>query len=171
MEVSIRVISSDAEIEQTRDLCRQWLDWHWKHYPADWPTKGNPMDPEYFETILDDLPSLHSRPRGGILLALLDDNPVGCVMYAEASLGVAEFNRMFVNEKGRGHGIGRRLLEHMFEQMIQDGYQKVIFSSAKFLTHAKAMYEVAGFSDTPHPDGFPDQWRPYVYFMERMLVE
>ncbi|MDU8925932.1 GNAT family N-acetyltransferase [Alisedimentitalea sp. MJ-SS2] len=163
--------ATDTEIGQARDLCRQWLDWHWKNYPADWPTEGNPMDPERFEAILDDLPSLHSRPSGGILVASLDDHPVGCVMYNEASSGVAEFNRMFVNENGRGYGIGRRLLEHMFEQIIQDGYKMVIFSSANFLTHAKAMYEGAGFSAIPHPDGFPNQWRPYVYFMERTLVD
>lgn len=171
MEISIRMASGDAEIEQARDLCRQWLDWHWTNYPADWPTEGNPMNPEQFEAILNDLPLLHSRPTGGILVALLNNQPVGCVMYSKASSGIAEFNRMFVNESGRGCGIGRRLLERMFEQMIQDGYEKVIFSSAKFLTHAKAMYEAAGFTDIPHPDGFPDQWRPYVYFMERALVD
>jgi len=42
-----------------------------------------------------------------------------------------------------------------------------VFSSAKFLTHARAMYENAGFVETPHPQGFPDEWRKYVYFMER----
>ncbi|NDW53978.1 GNAT family N-acetyltransferase [Aliiroseovarius sp. PrR006] len=171
MRISTRLASDESDYEQARDLCRQWLDWHWKNYPTDWPTEGNPMDPGRFAAILDDLPSLHARPSGGILLASLGDQPVGCVMYNEARAGVAKFNRMFVSENGRGYGVGRRLLEHMFEQMIQDGYQKVIFSSANFLTHAKAMYEATGFTDIPHPEHFPDQWRPYVYFMERTLVE
>ena len=171
MEVLIRMASTEAEFEQVRDLCRQWLDWHWKNYPADWPTEGNPMDPVRFRAILDDLPSLHARPHGGILLALLDDQPVGCVMYNEARPGLAEFNRMFVNDNGRGFGIGRQLLSHMFEQLIKDGYQRVRFSSAKFLTHARSMYEAAGFVDAPHSEGFPSEWQPYVYFMERPLTE
>ncbi|MBV1867930.1 MAG: GNAT family N-acetyltransferase [Marinosulfonomonas sp.] len=168
--ISIRMASCDGDIEEARTLCRQWLDWHWKAYPADWPTKGNPMDPEIFETILEDLPKLHSRPRGGIFIAALKGQPVGCVMYSEASAGISEFNRMFVNEDGRGHGVGRRLLDRMFEQMIEDGYQKVIFSSATFLTHARSMYEAVGFVDMPHPEAFPDEWRNYVYFMERALL-
>lgn len=90
-------------------------------------------------------------------------------MYAQASPGVAVFNRMFVSEHGRGHGLGRLMMARMFEQMILDGYEKVMFSSAKFLTHARAMYESAGFVDVPHPEGFPDEWRQYVYFMERPL--
>jgi len=90
-------------------------------------------------------------------------------MYNEQSAGVAEFNRMFVTVAGRGHGLGRLLLDKMFAQMIEDGYQKAVFSSAAFLTHAKVMYQAAGFSNAPHPEGFPDEWKPYVYFMERTL--
>ena len=91
-------------------------------------------------------------------------------MYSEASLGIAEFNRMFVSADGRGHGLGRRMLDHMFEQMTTDVYAHVFFSSATFLTHARAMYENAGFVPMPHPAGFPDEWRDKVYFMERSLA-
>lgn len=90
-------------------------------------------------------------------------------MYNAATADTAEFNRMFVNATGRGHGLGRKLLEAMFEQMRADGYTNALFSSATFLTHARAMYRRAGFTDIPHPDGFPDEWRRYVYFMQRSL--
>jgi len=159
------------DFEVVRALCREWLEWHWNAYPDDWPTEGNPMDPEAFQVILKDLPKLHARPRGGILIALVDKQPAGCVMYSESEADVAEFNRMFVNEGGRGHGLGRLMLERMFEQMIADGYRKTLFSSATFLTHARGMYENAGFVDIPHPQGFPEEWRNYVYFMERPLLQ
>ena len=127
------------------------------------------MERAKFEDILQNLTNLHARPRGAIFVAYLEGQPVGCVMYNEMSAGVAEFNRMFVSEAGRGHGLGRLLLDKMFSQMIGDGYQKVVFSSAIFLTHAKNMYAAAGFPCAPHPEGFPDEWKPYVYFMERAL--
>lgn len=168
-EISIGLADGDHEIEAARTLCREWLDWHWDAYPDDWPTEGNPMDRGKFEVILDKLPNLHARPRGGIVIASVDGQPSGCVMYNEASSDMAEFNRMFVSETGRGHGVGRAMLEFMFNQMAADGYRKVTFSSAKFLTHARAMYESAGFLAAPHPEGFPDEWRKYVYFMERSL--
>ena len=169
--ISVCLAAGDDDIEDARRLCREWLNWHWLNYPSDWPRGADhPMDPEKFEAVIQDLPKLHQRPLGGIIIASVDDTAVGCVMYREAEPGVAEFNRMFVSDGGRGHGLGRRMLDSMINQMIADGYRSVFFSSATFLTHARAMYEAAGFQSMPHPDGFPDVWRERVYFMERSLV-
>jgi GNAT superfamily N-acetyltransferase len=169
--VSVRLAGHPDDFDAARALCREWLDWHWRNYPGDWPTGDNhPMNPEKFHEIIRDLPKLHERPRGGILIASLDGRSAGCVMYYEAEPGVAEFKRMFVSETCRGHGLGRLMLDRMFDQMTADGYRRVFFSSATFLTHARAMYERAGFLSIPHPDGFPDQWRDRVYFMERPLA-
>jgi GNAT superfamily N-acetyltransferase len=170
-DILVRIAGDEADIKAVRALCREWLEWHWKNYPVDWPPKGpdHPMDPERFQATIEALPELHARPRGGILIASVNGKPAGCVMYTEAGPGVSEFNRMFVSEGGRGHGLGQLMLERMFEQMKSDGYKKVVFSSAKFLIHARAMYESAGFVDMPHPQDFPDEWRKYVYFMERSL--
>lgn len=118
---------------------------------------------------MEKLPDLHKRPLGGMLISSVDGKPCGCVMYGEAEPGTAEFKRMFVSSAGRGYGLGRKMLDHMFEQMAADGYTRVFFSSATFLTHARAMYENAGFVPMSHPPGFPDAWRERVYFMQRSL--
>ncbi len=169
--VSVGMAQDAADFEVARALCQDWLDWHWRHYPSDWPTgPDHPMDREKFAIIVQNLPSLHERPRGGILIGSVDGQAVGCVMYLEAGPEVAEFKRMFVSEKGRGHGLGGLMLAAMFENLVADGYRKVYFSSATFLTHARAMYEAAGFVSIPHPAGFPEEWLKRVYFMERTLV-
>lgn len=168
---SIRMAQDDRDFEVARELCREWLDWHWKAFPDDGPRENNPLDPEAFQSIINDLPQIHARPRGGILLAEINDRPAGCVMYQELEPDVAEIKRLFVNEAGRGHGLGRLLLEQMFEQMIADGYKTVVFSSARFLNHARRLYESVGFRDIPQPEGFPDHLRSFVYFMERPLLE
>lgn len=170
-DILVQLAGGSKDIDAARTLCREWLDWHWRHYPEDWPRgTDHPLDPDSFEAIMEDLPDLHKRPSGGILIASIDGKPAGCVMYFEARPGVAEFKRLFVSEAGRGHGLGGKLLKHMFEQMAADGYKSVFFSSATFLTHARAMYENAGFVPMPHPHGFPDEWRDKVYFMERPLI-
>ncbi|WP_370267882.1 GNAT family N-acetyltransferase [Nioella sp.] len=170
-EIAIRLASNKDDVHAARGLCREWLDWHWKNYPSDWPRgDDHPMDPARFQDILNDLPDLHKRPLGGILIASVNGKDCGCVMYSEAAPGTAEFNRMFVSADGRGHGLGRKLLDHMFEQMAMDGYARVFFSSATFLTHARSMYETAGFVPMPHPAGFPNAWRDRVYFMQRSLT-
>jgi len=57
----------------------------------------------------------------------------------------------------------------MMALMQRDGYYTVRFSSARFLTHAPGLYEKVGFTDIPHPSGFPDDMRDFVYFMQRPL--
>ncbi len=170
-EISFRLARNEDDFEAARALCREWLEWHWSNYPPNWPRgDDHPMDPVGFQEILHNLADLHTRPLGGILIASVDGKPSGCVMYSEASPGIAEFNRMYVSADGRGHGLGRKLLDHMFAQMIADGYTHVFFSSATFLEHARTMYENAGFVPMQHPEDFPDAWRDKVYFMERSLT-
>jgi GNAT superfamily N-acetyltransferase len=77
--------------------------------------------------------------------------------------------RLFVDESGRGHGLGRALLKEMFERMRDDGYVTVRFSSARFLAHARELYESVGFTDIAQPDDFPEALREIVYFMERQI--
>ena len=170
-EIIVRLASDKHDFDVARTLCLEWLDWHWKNYPAGWPRDDDhPMNSQRFKVALEALPVLYKRPLGGVLIASVDGEPAGCVMYGEASTGVAEFNRMFVSVSGRGHGLGRKLLNRMVEQMIADGYTRVFFSSATFLTHARAMYEAAGFALMPQPKGFPKKLRDKVYFMERLLT-
>ena len=167
--VVIRLAEDANDFKAARSLCQEWLDWHWRHYPNDWPTgPDHPMDPSQFEAIMQNLPSLHEPP-GGILIGLVDGQAVGCVMYHEAEPGVAEFNRLYVNEKGRGRRLGLRMLEAMFARLSINGFYKVFFTSATFLTHARAMYETAGFMDIPHPLEFPAEWLDKTYFMERHI--
>ena len=83
--------------------------------------------------------------------------------------GIAEVKLLFVEEAGRGHGLGRKLLKAIFEQMRGDGFQKVRFMSAHFLTHARKLYESVGFQDMPLPNDFPEAYRDLDYFIERSL--
>jgi GNAT superfamily N-acetyltransferase len=168
--IAIRQAETEADFKAAQRLCHEWLDWHWQAFPEDGPRQDNPLDPVKYQDIIDNLQHLHARPRGAILLAEVDGRAVGCVMYHELEPGTAEVKRLFVNQDGRGFGLGRLLLERMFTAMNSDGYRTVMFSSARFLTHARQLYESVGFRDMPHPDGFPEGLRGFVYFMQRPLV-
>ncbi len=170
-ETTIRMAQDDRDFDVARTHCRGWLEWHWQNFPEDGPRENNPLGPEAFQSVINDLPRLHASPRGDILLAAVDGRPTGCVLYHESNPDVAEIKRLFVNKAGRRHGPGRLLLEEMFEQMISDGYRKVVFSSARFLTHSRHLYEAVGFRDTPHPEGFTDHFHSFIYFMERPLFK
>lgn len=167
--VSIHLADTEADFDAARALCYAWIDWQLKTLPEHKDEILRKFEPTKYAETVDNLHKIHARPKGGILLAGLDEQPVGCVMYLEMEPDVAEVRRLFVDEAGRGHGLGAALLTRMFEQMRTDGYTKVRFSSARFLTHARKLYEKVGFADIQHPAGFPDHLKQIAYFMERPL--
>ena len=167
-QVSIRRAEGADDLAAIRALCRDWVDWQLATLPEHREAILTRFEPVAYARELDELPVIHARPRGLMLLATLDDRPVGCVMYHPhdpAMPGMAEIKRLFVRPDGRGHGIGRALLEAMFEGMRGDGYDRVRFASARFLPHARALYERVGFVDIPALPGTP----PIAYWMERAL--
>ena len=170
MKISrIRLADTEADFDEARALGRTYLAWLLKTYPEQREPILAFYDPVDYEQTLAELPVVHARPKGAVLLADLGGTAVGCVMYLEMQPGTAEVMRLFVDEAGRGHGLGRKLLEAMFDQMRRDGYQKVRFMSAHFLTHARKLYETVGFQYMPLPDDYPDEYRDLDYFMERSL--
>jgi GNAT superfamily N-acetyltransferase len=170
MKVSrVRLASYDADFEEARALGRALVDWQLKVYPELREPILAYYDPVDFEQTLAALPIVHARPKGAVLLADLGGPAVGCVMYLEMEPGIAEVKRLFVDETGRGHGLGRTLLETMFVQMQRDGYQKARFISGRYLNHARKLYESLGFAEIPLPLDYPDEFRELDYFMERTL--
>ena len=170
MKISrIRLADTEADFDEARALGRSWVDWLLKVYPEMRGPILAYFEPVEYEQTLAALPVVHARPKGAVLLADLGGPAVGCVMYLELEPGIAEVKRLFVDEAGRGHGLGRKLLEAMFDQMRGDGYQKVRFMSSHFLTHARKLYESVGFQDMPMPDDYLDEYRHLDYFMERLL--
>ena len=166
---SIHLAETDADFDAARTLCHTWVDWQLKTFPELKTAILKYFEPVAYGRIVDELHNIHARPKGGILLASLDGNPVGCVMFVEMEPGIAEIKRLFVDEAGRGHGLGAALLTAMFKQMRTDGYSAVRFESANFLSHALQLYEKVGFTEIPPPAGFPEYLKDIAYFMERPL--
>lgn len=164
--VAIRQAETEEDFRASRALCQAFVDWQLKVFPERRDKILAYFEPEAYARTLDELPKVHARPKGAILLADLDGRPVGCVMYLEMEPGVAEVKRLFVDESGRGHGIGRALLSEMFARMQADGYAAARLDSARFLTHAKHLYDSLGFVEIAPPSaGAAD----HIYFMERQL--
>jgi len=156
-DITISLVETDAEIDAVRDLCRQWPEWLIETFPENETNIRNKFYSGAYEDTLAALPQVHARPKGAMFLATLDGVPAGCVMYREKAPGQAEFNRMFVASFARGHRLGERLMQAMLAQMKEDGYRQAFFNSARFLTHARRMYEGLGFREIPMPPGAPER--------------
>ena len=72
--------------------------------------------------------------------------------------GVAKIERKLVDPAGATTALAHALLTAIVAQMARDGDTTVRASSAKRLTHARAIYESVWFQDIPSPRSCPNFW-------------
>lgn len=169
-EAKIRLVAGEEDVEAVRALCREFVTWQLREFPHLREKIRAYFEPGRWERTLADLPRIHARPDGAILLATLGGAPVGCIMHREAAPGVAEVKRLFVTDAARGHGVGRALVTGMLDQAARDGYRTVRLDTAKFLTAAIGLYGKMGFRECPPFDGVPPDAAEVAVFMERPLT-
>ncbi|MBY5932783.1 GNAT family N-acetyltransferase [Tateyamaria omphalii] len=102
---------------------------------------------ETYQALIDDLPRIHARPHGDILLADIDGITMGCAMYYPLNdQGVTEIKRVYVDPAARGQRAGRRLIEDAMTRARADGYTRMVLDTMASLTEAIALYERMGFT-------------------------
>ena len=88
----------------------------------------------------------YGPPGGAAILAVLDDEPVGCVaLQAFEPPTIAELKRMYVRPSARGTGTGRALAESALDAARQLGYSRVRLDTVAELVEAIRIYEALGF--------------------------
>lgn len=97
------------------------------------------------------------RPPAGVFVVVraTDDTVLGCgaVQFLDASTG--EVKRMWVAERARGTGLGRRLLAHLEGVVAANGCSRVVLDTNGTLSEAIAMYGKAGYHEVPPYNGNP----------------
>jgi GNAT superfamily N-acetyltransferase len=99
-----------------------------------------------------ELPDLLGR-RGRLLIARLDQEPVGVGALKPVDHATVEIKRMFVRPIAQGRGIGRAILEQLVHDAATDGYATARLETLQFMTAAQALYRTIGFVDTAAFDG------------------
>ena len=102
-----------------------------------------------FAEELATLPGAYAPPRGRILLALLDDEPVGCVALRPVTDDVAEMKRLYVREPARKFGLGHRLARAIVDAARDLGYRAMRLDTLPSMTAAIALYRSLGFVEIP----------------------
>ena len=100
-----------------------------------------------YAALIADLPRIHARPKGEILIAENESAVIGCAMYYPLDLpATCEIKRIFVAPEARGLGAARMLVETAMTGAKADGYARMLLDTHVALHEAIALYERLGFS-------------------------
>ena len=110
-----------------------------------------------FDPRRNPMPADEVRPPSGLfLVATLHHEPVGCGALKLHGDGPAELARIWVSERVRGLGLGRRLVAELERRAAETGATTVRLDTNGALTEAIALYRSAGyrevepFNDNPY---------------------
>ena len=117
MKVRVRDAESDADLEEVRRLFREFVVWHEARQGQNIGLVSAYFDDAAWQAELAGLPGEYAAQEGGaLLLATLDGAAVGCVALRQFDDESAEMKRMYVDDGGRGHGVGRALGEAVIQR-------------------------------------------------------
>ena len=86
---------------------------------------------------------------GAFLVALRDNEPLGCGALRRIEERSGELKRMYVRPQARGLGIGRALLAALEAEARALGLTRLLLETGVRQAEALGLYRQAGFSDIP----------------------
>ncbi len=99
-------------------------------------------------------------PRGLMLLATRDEEPLGCGGLKLHGAEPAEIKRVWVSDSARGLGLGRRLMAGLEDRARVLGATAVCLDSNAALVEAIALYRALGYVEVPpfNDERHADHW-------------
>ena len=165
----IRPATTPADLAEVQRLC-------WDYRTALAAT--SPIEEELTETfypipkytaLMDELPTLHARPKGIILLAEIDGQAVGCGMTHPLDDTTSEIKRVFTDPAHRGKAIAADLCRALMAQARTDGFTRIVLDTSINLTSAQALYAKLGFTKRGPYQDIPEIALPHLVFYEAQL--
>jgi ribosomal protein S18 acetylase RimI-like enzyme len=120
-----------------------------------------------FAQELAGLPGKYAPPKGGLFVAFIGEQPVGCVALRPTDqAGIAELKRLYVRSIARGRKIGLALTQHAIGRAREAGYDRVRLDTLPSMQDAQRLYRWLGFKEIPAYTYNPV---PDVVYMELQL--
>lgn len=102
-----------------------------------------------FETlvagIVADYAADHDPAREAAWIAEVDGRRVGCVFCVAEDETTAKLRILLVDPRGRGHGLGRRLVDTCLDFARAAGYRRITLWTNDVLASARRIYQATGF--------------------------
>ena len=155
-KLRISPASSVDEIDQARELFKEYAD-----------GLGIDLCFQNFEKELTQLPGDYAPPEGRLMLAFYHGELAGCVALRKNNERVCEMKRLFVREKFRGAGLGRKLTNNIIQNARNIGYERIRLDTLPGkMDKAITLYREIGFKEI---EPYYDNPVPGAMFMELSL--
>ncbi|OWT33734.1 GNAT family N-acetyltransferase [Methanobrevibacter sp. 87.7] len=99
------------------------------------------------EEELNDFPSKYTGKNGELLVAIKDNEVLGCVAYKHYNDKYCEMKRLFVKPEYGGNHIGSRLVEEITNHARSRGYKIMVLDTITPLKSAIYTYKKFGFKE------------------------
>ncbi|MEM6478781.1 MAG: GNAT family N-acetyltransferase [Pseudomonadota bacterium] len=167
----LKILRPETEVDLA-DI--QTLCWDYREFllslgghDAEVATMFYPVDA--YREVVETLAARHAPPEGDLFLARLAGAPVGCGMFHTLRPGAAEIKRVFVRPQARGHGAGRRLMDHLINACRAARFERIFLDTARPLSTAIALYTALGFKERGPYYDVPEAALPVLRFFEKEL--
>ena len=101
-----------------------------------------------FDEETDHLHEKYDAPDGGIYIATVDGEDAGCIAFRKLDDETCELKRVFLRDRYRGLGLGRKMMERVLVDSRAAGYKVMLLDTLPVLSDACAMYGKMGFEVT-----------------------
>ena len=137
-DIIYKIAETKSDFEQGKELFREYAT-----------SLGVDLSFQDFEKELITIDQQYRQPKGGLILAFKDEQPVGCAGVRKLEDDTAELKRMYVKVECRGYNIGVGLLERSLKLARELGYKKMRLDTLKNMTKAQSLYQSFGFYEIP----------------------
>jgi len=131
------------EIAAVDVLFREYSAWCKEKFVSTGMLK--PDAPELQSFNKEILPGEYRHPNGFLLLAYLDNAPVGCMFMHKLDEQVCELKRFYINPMARGKNLAVEMLNEFCRHARQYGSRRLRISSHHFMDKAIGIYRRYGF--------------------------
>jgi GNAT superfamily N-acetyltransferase len=161
--------STASDYEAFALLVSEYVAWCRSRYRHDAWFVQQVFGHQALDQELRELATAYGPPKGKTLLARCENEIVGAGAFRRLADGSCEMKRLYVSDRFKGRGIGRRLAEALITAARSDGFRLMRLDTGNLLTEAIDMYHKLGFRDCAPYCDYPEKLLPYLLFMELPL--
>jgi ribosomal protein S18 acetylase RimI-like enzyme len=122
-------LETEDEINRSKIIIKKYVKW------LNLDLSFQDIDKE-----LNDFPGKYMEPNGTFIIAKDKDNVIGCVGLKKWDEEICEMKRLFVNDKYKGKGIGKKLVEIIIEEAKKEKYTIMRLDTFKTMESALKIY-------------------------------